>query len=68
MLKQTQLIRRVLNPAVRFWLKTQVEALESLDFELSGSDRQLLAGQIPKVRVAAEQVIYQGIPLTQIAI
>ncbi|MEM8605282.1 MAG: DUF2993 domain-containing protein, partial [Cyanobacteria bacterium P01_H01_bin.121] len=46
----------------------QVEALESLDFELSGSDRQLLAGQIPKVRVAAEQVIYQGIPLTQIAI
>jgi hypothetical protein len=67
-LQQTQLIRRVLNPAIRLWLKTQADAVEQLEFELSGRDRQLLAGQIPTVRVAAQQVIYKGIPLTQIEI
>ncbi|MCY7282618.1 MAG: DUF2993 domain-containing protein, partial [Cyanobacteria bacterium CAN_BIN43] len=60
------LISKVLSPAVRLWLRSQVESIEELDFQIEGSDRQILAGYIPKVAIAARQAVYQGLNLSQI--
>jgi LmeA-like phospholipid-binding len=66
--RQSQLIRKVLSPAIRLWLRSQVEAIETLEFQIQGGDRQVLSGHIPSVAIAATQVIYQGFHLSQIAV
>jgi hypothetical protein len=60
------LISKVLSPAVRIWLRSQVESIEELDFQIEGSDRQILAGYIPKVAIATRKAVYKGLYLSQI--
>ncbi len=50
-----QIIGRVLPGAVRLWLQTQVDRVESLVVELEGRDRQLISGYIPGVVVSAAE-------------
>lgn len=57
----SRIIGRLLPAAVRLWLRSQVEQVESLSLELKGRDRQILSGDLPGVAVAATQAIYQGI-------
>ncbi len=64
----TQLIRKVLSPAVRLWLRSQVDSVAALTFEVGGTDRQLLSGEIPTLSILGEQVVYQGLCLSQIDI
>lgn len=64
----SRLISRLLPPAVRLWLTSQVEHVEDLVFNLEGRDRQILSGHIPRVEVAARRAIYQGIHVSQIAV
>lgn len=59
--KGSRLIGRILPAAVRFWLRSQVEDVDSLSLSLEGRDRQLLSGYLPGVSVSAEQAVYQGI-------
>ncbi len=65
---QSRLISKVLSPAVRLWIRSQVESIAHLEFQIQGSDRQILAGCIPGVAVTAEKAIYQGIHISQVAI
>jgi hypothetical protein len=65
---QSGLISKVLASAVTFWLKSQVESVEQLTVEVSAGDRNLLSGQIPELRLHAQNIIYQGIHLTDITI
>lgn len=62
--KGLRLISRLLPPALRMWLHSQVEQVETLDFRIEGRDRDLLSGYIPQVRVTARQVVYQGFYLS----
>ena len=64
----TQLIRKVLSPAVRLWLRSQVDSVVALTFEVGGTDRQLLSGEIPTISILGEQVVYQGLCLSHIDI
>jgi hypothetical protein len=61
------LITQVLSPAVRLWLRSQATIAE-LQVEFSGGDRQLLRGNLPKVAIAAEQAVYQGLHLSQVVL
>lgn len=60
----SHIIGKVLSPAVRLWLRSQVEAVEELQFQIEGGDQQLLSGHIPKVTIMARNVIYQGVALS----
>lgn len=62
------LVSRVLSPAVRLWLRSQVDAVEALQVQIEGGDRQILTGHIPKVSLTAHKVVYQGIALSDIAL
>ncbi|HEY9763445.1 MAG TPA: DUF2993 domain-containing protein [Trichocoleus sp.] len=60
----SRIIGRILPPAVRLWLQTQVDHIENLVFQLEGRDRQILSGYVPKVVLAADRAVYQGLHLS----
>lgn len=64
--KKSRIISTVLSPALRLWLRSQVEQVEALQFKIVGGDRQILTGYIPSVSIAASHAIYQGLHLSQI--
>ncbi|MDJ0553433.1 MAG: DUF2993 domain-containing protein [Microcoleaceae cyanobacterium MO_207.B10] len=64
--KKGRIVSRVLSPALRLWLGTQLEAVENLKVNIEGGDRQILTGKIPHVSVAADRVVYRGLHLTEV--
>ncbi len=62
------LVSRVLEPALQFWLRSQVESVAALQVHLEGGDRQILSGSIPQVRLEADRAIYRGLHLTHVQI
>lgn len=60
------LVSRVLEPALRLWLRSQTEALDRLEVYLDSGDRQILAGHIPQVRLLAQKAVYQGLHLSRV--
>ncbi|NJR66980.1 MAG: DUF2993 domain-containing protein [Leptolyngbyaceae cyanobacterium CRU_2_3] len=66
--QKSRLISALLSPAVRLWLRSQTESVEQLEFQIVGSDRQILSGHIPGITIAAAKVVYQGIQLGQISL
>lgn len=60
------LIHRVLEPAIQFWLRSQVESVSSLAVHLEGGDRQILSGYLPQVQLSSQKVVYRGLHLSQI--
>ncbi|HEY9887264.1 MAG TPA: DUF2993 domain-containing protein [Candidatus Obscuribacterales bacterium] len=64
----SRLISRLLPPAIRLWLSTQLDHVEDLVFQIEGRDREILAGHLPAVALAAKAAVYQGIHLSQAAV
>lgn len=64
--KQSLLISKVLSPGVGLWLRSQVQQVSNLEVKISGSDRQILHGTIPRVSISASHAVYQGLHLSQI--
>ncbi|PSN18543.1 DUF2993 domain-containing protein [filamentous cyanobacterium CCP5] len=62
----SRLIARVLPPAVRLWLQSQLDQVEALEFQLGGRDRQILRGYVPTVTLSAVRAVYQGLHLSQV--
>lgn len=57
---------KVLSAAVQLWLRSQVDAVETLHCQIEGDDRQVLSGYIPQVFISAQNAVYQGLHLTQV--
>lgn len=64
--RSSRILGSVLTPALRLWLRSQVQQIDKLELQIEGGDRQLLGGYVPQVEVAAENVLYQGLHLTHI--
>lgn len=64
--KKSRIISKVLSPAVQLWLRSQVEQVETLQFKISGGDRQILSGHIPTVSITASCAVYKGLHLSQL--
>jgi hypothetical protein len=58
-------ISNVLTPALKLWVRSQLDSIQALEIEVQASNGQLLKGQVPQVLVEASQAIYRGIHLTQ---
>ncbi|MFM7546718.1 MAG: DUF2993 domain-containing protein [Synechococcales cyanobacterium] len=61
-----QLISKLLSPAIRLWLHTQVERVETLKVHIVGGDRPILSGKLSGIQVQAHGVVYRGLHFTQI--
>ncbi|MGB3137618.1 MAG: DUF2993 domain-containing protein [Nodosilinea sp.] len=66
--KGSRIISRLLPPAVRLWLHTQLDHIEGLEFAIDGKDRQILAGYLPQVTVSAHQAVYKGLHVSHVAL
>jgi hypothetical protein len=66
--QRSRLISKVLSPAVRLWIRSQVESADALQVSINGGDRQILSGYVPQVTIAAHHVVYQGIALSQVCL
>jgi LmeA-like phospholipid-binding len=64
--KTSRIISTVLSPALRLWLRSQVERIAALEFKITGSDRQILTGNIPAITIAASHAVYRGLHLGEI--
>jgi LmeA-like phospholipid-binding len=64
--KTRGIISSVLSSACAAWLRTQVSEVAELKVEIVAGDRQMMAGTIPAVKVAAQSVVYRGIAVQQI--
>lgn len=62
----SRIIGRVLPPAVRLLIQTQVDQVENLQFRLDGRDRQLVSGYVPRVLLSADRAVYQGLYLSHV--
>jgi hypothetical protein len=61
-------ISRLLPPAIRLWLHSQLDHIEGLEFRLEGKDRQILSGHIPQVSLSAQRAVYRGLHVSQAAV
>lgn len=64
--ESSQIMSTVLAPAVRLWLRSQLDHVEDLHVHIGAGDRQLLSGCIDSVTVSAGQAVYQGLHLSQL--
>lgn len=62
----SRLISRILPPAVRLWIQSQLDHVDSLEFSLEGKDRQIVSGYVPEVSLSAAKAIYEGLHLSQV--
>ncbi|MDX2230432.1 MAG: DUF2993 domain-containing protein [Leptolyngbyaceae cyanobacterium bins.349] len=65
---QSRLISRVLAPAVKLWVRSQLEHVEDLHLMIEAGDRQLLSGGIDCVSASASKAVYQGLHFSQIRV
>lgn len=65
---QSRLISRVLTPAVRLWVRSQLEHVEDLHIAIEAGDRQILGGGISRVTASASKAIYQGLHFSRIQV
>jgi hypothetical protein len=66
--KHRHWVSSILSPAVRLYLRSQVQQVEELCLQIEGGDRQILTGHIPQVSVSARNAVYQGFHLSYISL
>lgn len=59
-------ITAVLSPLIKLWLKSQVQAVEDLEVNIYGKNRQILQGKIPKAHISGRSIIYEGLYISQL--
>jgi len=64
--QRSRIISKVLSPALKLWLRSQVDLVDDLQLNIEGGDRQILSGYIPKVSLSASRAVYQGLHFQQI--
>jgi hypothetical protein len=64
--KRGQIISRFLSPAVKLWLRSQLDHVEDLEFAINAGNLQLLSGSIQQITVTAQKAIYQGLHLSYV--
>jgi hypothetical protein len=59
-------IGKLLSQAVKLYLRSQVEGVETLQVKIEGKNRQILQGYIPQVFLSCDRAVYQGLHLSQV--
>ncbi|WP_061545486.1 DUF2993 domain-containing protein [Cylindrospermopsis raciborskii] len=63
---KTRIITKILNAAIKLWLRSQLSQVYELEISVDTDDQQLLSGRIPKVSILATKAVYQGIHITRV--
>ena len=60
------LIAGALRPAIGLWLRSQLDAVETLHIEIAGRDREFLQGHIARAMLQATAITYRGLSLERV--
>ena len=63
-----KLITKLLSTAVKLYLRSQVSQAEDLQVKISGRNRQIIQGYIPRVFLSCKKGIYRGLHLKKIEV
>ncbi len=64
----SSVIRAVVSPLIKLWLRSQVESIDTLEIEVNGRDGQILKGLIPSAKVVATDVVYQDLRFSNLVL
>lgn len=62
---KSEIISHILTPAIKFWLRSQLETVEDLNMQIHAGDKQILTGKINQVSLTTTKAIYQGIHVSK---
>jgi hypothetical protein len=65
---KTEIIGKVLSPALKLWLRSQLDHVEDLEINIHGGDTQILRGKIESVSLATTKAVYQGIHVGEVQV
>lgn len=65
---KSEIISHFLTPAIKFWLRSQLETVEDLKMEIHAGDKQILTGKINQVSLETTKAVYQGIHVSQASV
>lgn len=65
---KSEIISHILTPAIKFWLRSQLEGIEDLNIKINGGDKRILTGKIDQVSLEATKAIYQGIHVSKASV
>lgn len=66
--RKLRVVTSLLQRAATLFVRSQLTAVQTLEVDLGGGDRQLLAGSIPRITLAAQGAVYQGLHLSNIQV
>ena len=56
----------ILGPLLESWIQSEVEDVDNLSVQVSGSDSEILSGTIDRVEVSGDNLVYNGFHITQV--
>lgn len=61
-----QIASTLLSPLLAAWIRTEVDAVENLNVQISGADADILNGVIPQASISGSNLRYQGFQINQL--
>ncbi|MDX2272881.1 MAG: DUF2993 domain-containing protein [Cyanobacteriota bacterium] len=61
-----QIAGSLLSPLVSAWIRSEVESVENLNVQITGSDADILNGTIQQANVSGDNLSYQGFQVSQL--
>ena len=58
---KTEIISKLLTPALKLWLRSQLDHVEDIRVKINSGDTQILRGKIASVLLGTNGAVYQGI-------
>lgn len=65
---KTEIISKILTPALKLWLRSQLDEVEELEININSGDAQILRGKINQVFLKTTRAIYQGIHVRKVQV
>jgi hypothetical protein len=65
---KTEIISKILTPALKLWLRSQLDQVEDLEININAGDTQILRGKINSVFLKTTLAVYQGIHVRKVEV
>ncbi len=59
-------ILKIIEKGLQLWLRSKCEAVNDISLELNGSTTELLRGRLESIKVIAEEIIFNRLPIENI--
>lgn len=65
---KTEIISKILTPAFKFWLRSQLNEVEDLEIDIHAGDTEILRGKVGNIFLKTTRAVYQDIHVRKVEI